>query len=263
MKKVLLALCTILSLVAFSTTAYAETTWWKPTAGQTFQWQLTTPVDTNVKAQVFDIDYELNSAAVVAKLHSQGVKVICYLETGSWENYRSDAKNFPAVVKGKTLNGYPDEKYLDIRRLDILGPLMQKRLDVCKDKGFDGVEPDIDDSYLEGKSVTGFSLTMQDQLTYNKFIADEAHKRGLAIGLKNGADAKFVPAMEPHVDFALNEQCNQYNECAPYKIFIQYNKPVFQVEYSLATSKFCSKDNAAGFTGLKKKTSLNAYREIC
>lgn len=264
MKKVFIILSILVILLGLtSARAVAADNWWKPTVGQTFQWQLTTPVNTSVKAEIYDIDYQENSKAIVDKLHSQGIRVICYLETGSWESYRPDAKLFPAIVKGKTLNGYASEKYLDIRRLDILGPLMQSRLDECKSKGFDGVEPDIDDSYLEGKSVTGFPLTIQDQLTYNKFIADQAHLRGLSIGLKNGADEQFVLAMQQFTDWALNEQCNQFNECSPYSAFISSNKPVFQVEYKLSPSQFCDKDRKANFTGLKKTVNLTATVTFC
>ena len=33
-----------------------------------------------------------------------------------------------------------------------------------------------------------FSLTAADQLDYNRFLAEQAHQRGLAIGLKNDLD---------------------------------------------------------------------------
>jgi hypothetical protein len=56
-------------------------------------------------------------------------------------------------------------------------------------KGCDGVEPDNMDGYLsnnydDSKGVVSFN----DQLVYNKWMAIEAHKRGLAIGLKNDLD---------------------------------------------------------------------------
>jgi len=54
---------------------------------------------------------------------------------------RPDAGAFPDAVKGDS-NGWSGERWLDIRRLDVLGPIMQRRLDLCKQKGFDAVEPD-------------------------------------------------------------------------------------------------------------------------
>lgn len=56
--------------------------------------------------------------------------------------------------------------------------LWLNRLDVAVYKGCDGVEPDNVDGYTNN---TGFILTAEDQLMYNRFLADEAHERGLLI----------------------------------------------------------------------------------
>jgi hypothetical protein len=40
-------------------------------------------------------------------------------------------------------------------------------------------------------------LTAADQLAYNKFLATEAHKRGLLIGLKNDVDQVPVAMGRP------------------------------------------------------------------
>ncbi len=58
---------------------------------------------------------------------------------------------------------------------------MLRRLDLAVTKGCDGVEPDNMDGYAND---SGFPLTAEDQLTFNRFIANEAHRRGLAVGLK-------------------------------------------------------------------------------
>ena len=55
------------------------------------------------------------------------------------------------------------------------------RLDLCKAKGFDAVEPDNMEIYTND---TGFPLTYEDQLKFALWLADEAHKRGLAIGVE-------------------------------------------------------------------------------
>src|SRR6266550_197751 len=129
---------------------------WQPALNTSWQWQLTTPVDQTVNAQMYDIDMFDNDVSVVASLHAQGRKVICYISAGTFENWRPDAASFPAVVKGNAVSGWPGENWLDIRRLDILGPIMTARLDLCQTKGFDGVEPDNIDGYANG---TGFPLT--------------------------------------------------------------------------------------------------------
>jgi len=231
--------------------------WWRPPLVMSWQWQLTTPVDQSVNVAMYDIDLFDNSAAVVSSLHAAGRKVICYMEVGAWENYRPDAASFPASILGSVMGGYPNERYVDIRS-PLLRPIIEARLDLCKAKGFDGIEPDIDDSYTEN---TGFPLTRQDQITFNTWLAGAAHARGLAIMLKNGPG--IATELASVFDMALSEQCFQYSECGGYSAFINLGKPVFNVEYSLATSAFCSQANAMNFNSLRKNTSLNAYRVAC
>lgn len=260
-----IAACSAIALTAIPS-ASADTI--KPlTPGTSWQWQIdgnsinTTILDnvSNPK-KMFDIDMEQTPASTITTLHNKGITVVCYMETGSWEKYRSDQSSFPASVKGKTMNGYPDERYVDIRQISVLRPIMDARLDRAKAKGCDGIEPDIDDSWQEN---TGFPLTEAIQIAYNKQMIADAHVRGMSMGQKNGPVAKFTAdELAAGADWALNEQCNQYSECGTdggnYSAYIKAGKAVFQVEYSLNTTKFCPKDNAANFDGLKKNVSLGA-----
>src|SRR5438105_2024827 len=127
-------------LAAMSPVWAAQPSYWTPAPNTSWQWQLTGVVDQSVNVAMFDIDLFNNSASVVAALHAQGRRVICYVSVGSWEDFRPDAGSFPASVKGLALDGYPNERWLDIRNLDALAPIMGARLDMCKAKGFDGVE---------------------------------------------------------------------------------------------------------------------------
>jgi hypothetical protein len=232
---------------------------WIPAQLTSWQWQLSDlPVDQSVDATMYDIDLFENSAGVVASLRGKGRKVVCYMSAGSWENWRPDAAKFPAVLIGKPLAGWPGESWLDIRQLDILGPLMEARMDLCKTKGFDAVEVDNIDGYSNN---TGFPLTFQDQVNYNIFLANAAHARGLSIALKNDLDQ--VKALLPYYDWALNEQCFQYHECDALLPFIEAGKAVFNVEYQLPTSEFCPQANALNFNSLKKHLDLDGYRKPC
>lgn len=235
-----------------------------PTAGlyipaqkTTWQWQLTGTIDQSVDAEMFDIDLWDTPAATIASLKQKGKKVICYYSAGSYENWRPDAQDFPTSVLGKS-NGWAGEKWLDIRNLAALGPIMEKRMDMAKAKGCDGLEPDNVDGYTNS---TGFPLTGADQIKFNKFLAAEAHERGLSIGLKNDVDQ--IVELEPYFDFAVNEQCFQYNECDTMLPFLKAGKAVFNVEYSLDVSKFCSKANSMGIMAMKKKLDLDASRTVC
>lgn len=230
---------------------------WQPALNTSWQWQLSSPVDQSVKAKMYDIDMFDNGADVVASLHAKNRKVVCYIDVGTWENWRPDAKKFPKKVLGKH-NGWPGERWLDIRQIAILEPLMEDRLDKCQAKGFDAVEPDNIDGYT---NKTGFPLTYQDQLTYNLFIAEQAHARGLSVALKNDLDQ--IPDLLSSFDFALDEQCFQYNECDRLLPFINANKAVFEVEYKLNRSQFCPDANAMNFNSMKKHLSLDAWRKPC
>lgn len=234
---------------------------WRPVPGTTWQWQLDTPVDTSVDAQVFDIDLFANNAMLVATLHSKGAKVICYTSVGSREDWQADANKFPPEIVGKDYPGWPDEKFLDIRQIDKLAPIMLARLDLCKQKGFDGVEPDNIDTY---NTETGFSVTYQDQLKYNRWLAGQAHARGLSIGLKNDGDQAADLAND--FDWALTEDCFYQNWCAQMKPFIQQGKAVFAAEYSdtgITLDDFCPLAKEIQFSPIFKNRNLNVFRTAC
>lgn len=241
------------SLFPVFTQAQAQ---WQPKPLTTWQWQLTGTIDTTVKASVYNIDLFDAPQNTIDKLRSQGVKVICYFSAGSSENWRPDYNQFPAVIKGKS-NGWSGEKWLDIRRIDLLS-VMTSRLDLALVKNCDGVEADNVDGYTNS---TGFPLKYADQIKYNTWLASEAHLRGLSIGLKNDLDQ--VKDLVSVFDFAINEQCFQYKECDLLTPFILQNKAVFGVEYKSKTSSFCPKANALKFSWLKKNLDLTAKRESC
>ena len=214
-----------------------------------------------VHPSVFDIDLYVDQAisennttldtAAVNAIHAAGGKAICYVSAGTWENWRVDANQFPASVQGAK-NGWPGEKWLDIRQTSVLLPIMEARMQKCRQAGFDGVEWDNVDGF---SNRTGFPLTANDQLVYDASLANLAHSYGLTVALKN--DVEQLPDLAPYVDYAVNEQCQQYNECDGYTTyFINANKAVFQVEYKLSQAKFCAKANAGNRNAITKTFDL-------
>lgn len=238
------------------------TSWWVPPPISSFQWQITDePIDQSVAAEIFDIDLFNNDKTVISSLHNRGKKVICYINVGTWENFRQDKDDFPKEVLGKSYNKFEDERWLDIRRIEIIGPIIKKRFDTCRDKGFDSVEPDNLDGYLVD---TGFTITLQDQLKYNKWLANEAHKRGLSIGLKNNPD--LANELEPFFDWALTEDCFIQGWCEKMSIFTKKGKAVFTTEYTdtgAQLDQFCPKAQTLKFNAILKNRNLDAFREIC
>lgn len=240
-----------------SSTAEPAAAWWHPRAGTPWQWQLSGTVDTSVDVPVYDIDGFENSAAVVSRLHAAGRKVICYVNAGAWESFRPDAKAFPSALLGGG-DGWNGERWLDIRAVARLRPLMAARFDMCRSKGFDAVEPDLLDGYT---NTTGFPLTAADQLAYNRMIAALAHQRGMAVGLKNDLDQ--VDPLVRDFDFSVDEQCAQYKECPSLSPFIAAGKPVFHVEYELKAGQFCAATKRLGFSSMVKRLALDAWRQPC
>lgn len=183
---------------------------WRPAASATScQWQLNDlPIGHTIYGDMYDIDLFDNDAATVANLHAEGRTVICYVNAGGWETWRPDADEVPETIIRANLDDWEGERWLDIRSLGILALIMGARMDQCKLKGFDGIEPDNVDGFLND---TGFSLTYDDQLRYNIWLAESAHERGLSIGLKNDMDQ--ISDLLPYFDWALNEECFEFNEC--------------------------------------------------
>lgn len=241
--------------VLFSVVIAEPPLWWQPVPGTTWQWQLSGTVNTSHDVEMYDIDLFETPQETIDGLHLDGRIVICYFSAGSFENYRPDKDSFPAEVKGKKLDGWPGERWLDIRNLVVLGPIMQARMDLAVSKSCDGVEPDNIDGYTND---TGFPLTYSDQLTYNVWLAAEAHARGLSIGLKNDLDQ--IPDLVDDFDWMLNEQCYQYEECDTLLPFIAANKAVFGVEYMEEEGdprQYCVAAVAAGFSWLVKTYDLD------
>lgn len=207
---------------------------------------------------MYDIDLVETPKQVIDTLHARGIVVICYFSAGSWERHRSDADIFPSQVRGKIMEGWPDEKWLDIRKIDLLEPIMTARLDLAVRKGCDGVEPDNIDGF---DNDTGFPLKFEDQIRYNIWLSKEAHSRNLSIGLKN--DVGQIEALVSHFDWALNEQCFEYDECDSLKHFIEAGKAVFGVEYTGDPVSICPKANRMNFDWLFKNLELDAERLSC
>lgn len=237
----------------------ATATWWRPTPGTRWQIQLDGTLNTSFNVAVYDVDLFDTPASTLSALKAQGRKVICYFSAGSYENWRSDAGSFPAAALGNALDGWPGERWLDIRNTKVRD-IMRSRIELARQKGCDAVDPDNVDGYANS---TGFKLTSTDQLSFNRFLAAEAHARGLAVGLKN--DVGQVAQLVNDFDFQVNEECFLYDECEELLPFINAGKPVFNIEYggSSLAQQICPQANALNFDTLVKNLDLDAPRISC
>jgi hypothetical protein len=237
---------------------------WQPGPHEPWQWMISGTLNVNSTAHMkgggsdqpttYDIDGFENSAATVAALHAKGYHVICYIEVGSWVDYRPDSKLFPKSIIGKGIDGFSD-KWTDIRS-PLLKPLIAARIAMCASKGFDAVEPDLEDGYSNN---TGFPLTAADQIAFNTWVANTVHAAGMSVLLKG--DPEQAKQLAPTVDFFLNEECNDYNECSMYPALAASGKTVLNAEYSgrCPTSSF----TMANLNTTLFKLDLDGSRQAC
>lgn len=232
---------------------------WSPAPGVRWQWQLTGTIDPQVDAEVFDVDLFETSDAVMDELTSRGYRIICYFSAGSYEGWRPDAGSFPDEALGQIMDGWPDERWLDVRH-PAIRELMAARLERAAARGCDAVEPDNVDGYAND---SGFPLSYGDQLAFNRFLAAEAHALGMSIGLKNDLDQ--IADLVDHFDWALNEECMQYDECEALLPFIEAGKAVLHVEYgdSAMEAEVCPRARELGFDTLIKRLDLDAWLLSC
>ncbi|MBM0278370.1 endo alpha-1,4 polygalactosaminidase [Micromonospora tarensis] len=222
-----------------------------------WQWQLTGPLDPAVDATVFLLDPVATTAAQTAELRSRDRRLICQVHVGSVHPADPDATRLPDVVWGAA-GRRPDSRWLDVRAWDALEPVLADRLRLCRGKGFGAVAFADADGYA---SRTGFPLDFDDQLLFNRRLAELARSLSLSPGLVN--DVPQVAALAPDFDFAVNEECVRLAQCAKLLPFTDAGKPVFHVEYTGSTADFCVTTVGYGFASIRKDHTLDASREPC
>ncbi|MDM4722946.1 endo alpha-1,4 polygalactosaminidase [Micromonospora sp. WMMA1363] len=152
----------------------------------------------------------------------------------------------------------PGSRWLDIRRWDTLRPALADRLRLCRGKGFGAVAITDADAYA---NRSGFPLDFDEQLRFNRLLAELARSLDLSPGLVNAVP--LVAALAPDFDFAVNEECVRLAVCAKLLPFVEAGKPVFHVEYGGSAEDFCVTTVGYGFVSIRKERALGAWREPC
>jgi Glycoside-hydrolase family GH114 len=244
---------------------------WQPSVGTTWQIELLYPLnDTSANVELYDIDLFSTSALMISQMHAAGRRVVCYFSAGSYENWRPDANKFDQSDLGNVLDGWPDERWLNISSPNVR-QIMLSRLDMATAKGCDGVDPDNVDGY---DNDNGLDLTAADSVDYVNFLADAAHERNMSIGLKNAGG--IIPSVIGIMQWSVNEQCVQFQECSTYAAFTAAGKPVFHIEYPkgantnnglLVTSQqkysACQFQDSSNFSTIIKNMNLDNWYETC
>jgi len=232
-----------------------------PQVGAAWDWQLSEPVRPPSGVAVFDTDPDNTNAGTILRLNARGVYTICYISVGTLENYRDDRRAFPRTVVGRVYGDWPDERFLDVRQLDVLLPLMRERFLRCKDMGFAAIEPDNMDVY---DNESGFRLSRRDGVRYIKALADMAHGMGLGIGQKNVPE--ITRQLIGDMDFVITEDCFSDGWCGDVSAYIRAGKPVLAAEYTdtgVDWAAACAYGRANGYSMILKDRDLNAGMETC
>ncbi|KAI0401880.1 glycoside hydrolase superfamily [Xylaria palmicola] len=242
----------------------------QPAVGTTWDYPLgfsLTTSNANKTTVFYPVDLENTESDTIAALKAAGHTIVCYFSAGSVESYREDAGDFPASAVGNVLDGWPDERWVDHRDAAVRA-VMAARIESAAAKGCAGVDPDNIDGY---DNDSGFDLTEDDTVDYVRYLADAAHAAGLAYGLKNAG--AIVDAVVDVAQWAINEECAAYSECADWAPFVAAGKPVFHVEYTEddgATSvspakraEACAAAGQAGFSTIIKHYQLDDWAIYC
>ncbi len=170
---------------------------------------------------MYDVDGFLTTTDEITAMHTEWQaatlphpKVSCYLDL-AWEAYRPDGSTepqgaFPATTLGNVYYGYPQERWVDVRQLDALKPMIDHRIAMCAAKGFDSVELDDIDSY-DPPTETGFQLTPGDWQNFLAYTDNEVHRYGMTAMWKNSPLLAWWGRQ--YTDGAVVEECYVYTQC--------------------------------------------------
>ena len=238
-----------------------------PSGKVVWDWQIGAEGDSAIKpptgAKLIDVDGWGTSASKVAQLKAQGLYTVCYLDVGSWEPGRPDSNQYPSYLKIQQDPDWEDEYFLDVTDVfkpnSALARILKNRFAMCKQKGFDALEPDNlqNDENISGRKRP----TLQQQIDFNGWVADAAHAAGLAVFQKNGPDKILVrdrtgKMMVEKFDGILNEQCQEYGECNALGEYSKRGKLVLDTEYDANLN--CSLSNSLKLNMIKRDLDLKA-----
>lgn len=229
--------------------------------GLRWDWQLSGPLDLSQNLDAITLDPDSVTSRQMADLAVRVPLRICYVSVGTLEDWREDVSDFPTDVIGNIYLDWPDEKFIDIRRLSVLLPLMQTRFARCRDLGFNAIEPDNIDLHIND---TGFAIGYGDVTTYVTALAGIAHGFGLQIGQKNAPE--LTQHLVRYMDFAVTENCLTDGWCADMRAYEADEKPIFAAEYGVPKADFpsyCTRAADLGLTVIFKDRDLNAGGSAC
>jgi hypothetical protein len=229
--------------------------------GDRWDWQLKGPADLDRDVEMLTLDPRLVTADQLQALRAQGVDTVCHVNAGTIAETDPGFSDLPPAVIGSAHKTRPNERYLDIRRLQMVVPVITQQIVACKNQGFTAIEPDGLDAYAQDSS---FPLTAADTVHYATTLAHVAHGLGLRIAQKNVPE--LTEAMLPHFDFAITESCFATGTCEQIAAYPKANKPAFNAEYTDADidfAKACTEGARLNINMIRKDRPVTAPVIFC
>jgi Glycoside-hydrolase family GH114 len=144
-----------------------------------------------VPSGIVALDPFTATADDVARKQRGGRVAACRLNPALWEPGRPDAGRFDPALLGSLVAPGEDvsagARWLDVRRWDLIAPVLVDRLALCRAKGFQGVVAEHIDGYA---GPTGFALRPDDQRAFKCAFAAAARHAGLRVVLLSDAGAE-------------------------------------------------------------------------
>jgi hypothetical protein len=221
------SLCAVLASAGMSTafaTAYAP-----PPVNAAFDYQIGEPYQPPAGVRIVSRDHDASPAP--------GLYTVCYVngfqtqtEAAPW--WKANHNDLLLRSNGKlVVDSDWNEILLDIRtsaKRDALAAIVDGWIDQCATKGFKAVEVDNLDTYTRSHGL----LTAGEAVAYATLLANHAHAKGLAVAQKNTVELARIGRQRVGFDFAIAEECADWDECQGY--VDAYGGHVIVIEYSAA-----------------------------
>ena len=204
---------------------------------------------------IYDIDID-SSTTTFSSILGAGKYLVCYFSAGSSESYRSDIGCFNTKLGtgdyGCDYGGsFNDEYWLNTSSIEVRR-IMQTRIATAAQKGCSAIDPDNIDVY---GNKNGIGADQPNAIDFIQFLANEAHSRGMGIGLKNSIE--ILDNVSSIIDFAVNEECVKNQECDGYKNFLATGAPVVNIEYPDQETS-----NQTSFTGSEANSRCSTWKAL-
>lgn len=168
---------------------------------------------------------------------AEGLYSICYLN--AFQTQPGELADWPEGLVLEDAAGdpvfdpdWPDEALLDTSTDEnraAIAEIVTPWIEECATAGYRGVEFDNLDSYTRSDGA----LTFENNAALATVLVDAAHDAGLAAGQKNAAEDAAALREASGFDFAVAEQCAEFDECDAYEDV--YDDHVIAIEYDGST----------------------------